>query len=138
MKKIFFCLIVVFLSGCNLFPEKIGKVGRGPKHDVSMFGSYIKEVGNSYHLFSIGQQCDNPVYPEGTPYVDTLTVDGKLYRQVFFVQVIPKNLDKNAKNLENLVPCVLRDIMANDSVRKEMPGFGNRRFLVIEKVVGLM
>jgi hypothetical protein len=132
MKKIvllFVLSISIMISGC--YP-----VYKLPKHDVSMFGSYIKEVGNLYHLFSRGQQCDNPVYPEGTPYIDSLTVDEKIYRGVFFVQVIPDNLHKNAKNLDNLIPCVLRDIMANDSVRKEMPGFGSRKFLVVEKVVG--
>lgn len=135
MKKIvllFFLSISIMISGCEYPVYKL------PKHDVSMFGSYIKEVGNSYHLFSRAQEnCNNgTTYAENAPFIDTLTVDGKMYRHVFFVQVIPKNLDKKAKNLDNLIPCVLRDIMANDSVRKEMPGFGRRKFLVIEDVVG--
>lgn len=136
MKKLLLIFLSPLLSGCGGFG--LGETP-GPKYDIKLFGSYIKEVGNSYHLFSIGQQCDNPVYPEGTPYIDTLTIDDKLYRQVFFVQVIPKKLHKTAKNLDNLIPCVLREIMVKgDTARKQMPGYGERKFLVVENVVGFI
>lgn len=133
---LFFVGCLTLLNSCDLFRP----VERPSKHDVLLFGSFIKEVDNSYHLFSRAQEnCNNGVsYAENAPYIDTLTVEGKLYRHVFFVQVIPAKLDKNYKNLENLVPCVLRDIYVDgDTLRKEITGFGTRKFLVAENVVGL-
>ena len=105
-----------------------------------MFGYYIKEVCNPYHLLSREQKnCNNGVsYAENAPFINSLTVDGKVYRYVFFVQVIPKNPHKNVKKIDNLLPCVHRSIMANDSLRKEMQVFGVRKFLVIENVVGFL
>jgi hypothetical protein len=134
MKKIFFCLAVVFLSGCDLFPGKIGKVSISPKSDITTRGSYILSTGNEYHLFS-KIYCNDP-YPENV-FIDTLTVEGKLYQQVFFVRIIPENLDKDFKNL-NMTPCSLREIYSKgDTIRKQMPGFSERKFLVVENVVGV-
>lgn len=127
MKKILFCLSIMALLGCG------GEVP--PKHNVRVFGSYIKETRNDLHLFSKFQQCE--VSQEEIPYQDTLSVDGKLYYKVFFVEIIPKKLHKDFKNL-GMVPCSLRDIYSKrDTVRKQVPGFGERKFLVVEDVVGV-
>ena len=107
-----------------------------PKHDVSIFGYYIKEMGNDIHLFSKYNQCDGA--HQGEAYRDTLSVDGKLYDQVFFAKIIPNKLHKDFKNL-GMKPCSSRQIYSRaDSVRKKMPGFGERRFLMVENVTGVL
>lgn len=128
MKKLLVCLSTVVLSGCG-----IGEVG--PKYKVLMYGSHIKETGNDLHIFSRTLPCDD--LPQGITYQDTLSVDGKLYNQVFFVRIIPKKLHKNYRNLD-LELCEMRNIFSKeDTVRKQVPGFGERKFLVVENVVGV-
>lgn len=134
MKQLSFFVILFLLSACKLFPEKIGKISIPPKHDVLTFGSYIKQVDNNYHIFS-KHQCGDGYLESSFP--DTLTVNGKLYRQVFFVHIIPSKLDKDFRNLD-IVQCSLREIYSKgDTLRKSVAGFGNRQFLVVENVVGV-
>ena len=53
------------------------------------------------------------------------------------MKIIPKELDKDFKDL-GMTPCSLRDIYSRaDTVRKQVPGFGDRKFLVVENVVGI-
>ena len=135
MKKVFFCFAILFLTSCELFPEKIGLVSRSPKSDVTIRGSYIKELAGDYHIFS-KRYCDG-TYLE-TAAIDTLTIDNQLYHQVYFVKIIPKNLKKDFRNL-NMTPCDVREIYAKgDTLRKQMPGYGDRKFLVVENVVGVI
>jgi hypothetical protein len=135
MKKIILLFALAVLSSCSLFPERIGLVSVSPKSDVTSRGVYIMSTGNDYHLFS-KIYCDAP-YPDNL-FIDTLMVEDKLHQQVFFVRIIPKNLDKDFKNL-NMTPCSFREIYSKgDTVRKPMPGFGDRKFLVVENVVGVI
>lgn len=127
MKKLLVCLSITILSGCG--------AEVGPKYNVLAFGSFIKETDNDFYLFSKFQQCEDS--PEGIPYQDTLSVDGKLYYQVFFVKIIPKKLHKDFRNL-GMVPCSLREIYSKgDTIRNQVPGFGERKFLVVDNVVGV-
>lgn len=106
-----------------------------PKSKISIFGSFVKKVGNDYYLFSKYQQCDE--IRVLSSYSDSLTVDGRLYNQVYFVKIIPKNLHKDWNSLD-MAPCSLRDVYARkDSSRQKVPGFGERKFLLIEDVVGV-
>lgn len=136
MRKMLFCFSIVFLSGCDLFPESIGKAARQPKHDYDIFGAYIAEAGNSFHIFT-RYGCDSAL-PETMPYMDTLTVDETLYHRVFFVKIVPEQLYKNYKNLD-METCSHRKIYAKgDSLRKQVPGFGERKFLVMTNVTGVL
>jgi len=133
MKKLTFLFLAVAFWSCKLFPESIGKVDKSPKHKVRLNGTFIREVNEGYWLFS-KLSCDNK--PE--VYKDTLTLDGTVYHQVFFAKIIPEKLDKDYKNLD-LAPCSPSiDVYAkNDTLRKQVPGFGDREFLVMENVVGV-
>lgn len=134
MKNLFIYLLLILFSGCNLFPGKIYGIDKSPSHDIRTFGSYIKEINEDYHIFS-KIECGDGYIQSSFP--DTLTVNGKLYRKVFFVHIIPSKLDKDFRNL-NIVQCSLREIFSKgDTLRKSVPGFGNRKFLVVDNVVGV-
>jgi|GEM_PF-1469499 len=136
MKKLLFCFLSLFLSACDLFPESVGKAAKQPKHDYDISGAYVAEAGNSFHIFT-RYGCDAAL-PETRPYEDTLTVDGTLYHRVIFVKIVPEQLQKNYKNLD-METCSHRKIYAKgDSVRKQVPGFGERRFLMVENVTGVL
>jgi hypothetical protein len=106
-----------------------------PRSEISVFGSFVMNVGEDYYLFTKYQQCDE--VREVSSYNDSLTVNGRLYNQVYFVKIIPKNLHKDWNSLD-MEPCSLRDVFARkDSSRQRVPGFGEREFLVIEDVVGV-
>lgn len=133
MKKILFLLLAASLCGCNLFPGSIGKVSTPPKHKITVNGTFIKELEDNYSLFSKLLCSTSPEV-----YKDTLTVDGVVYYHVFFVKIIPDKLDKNYNNL-NFAPCSpsIEIYSKTDTVRKQVPGFGERKFLVVDDVVGI-
>lgn len=133
MKKILFLLLAASLYSCSLFPGSIGKVSTPPKHKITVNGTFIRGLGDNYYLFS-KLLCDTrPEVPR-----DTLTVDGVVYHQVFFAKIISKNLDKDFNTL-NFTPCSpsIEIYSKADTVRKQVPGFGERKFLVVEDVVGV-
>lgn len=126
MKKLLVYFSIMLLSSCG--------AEVGPKYNVLAFGSFIKEVGNDFYLFS-KYECD-PVFANPL-YLDTLSVDSKLHHGVFFVKIIPQKLHKNFRNLD-MVQCSLREIYSRgDTLRKQVPGFGERDFLVVDNVVGV-
>lgn len=136
MKKILFLLLAGSLFGCRLFSESIGKAQSPPKSvRFTIDGTFIKKEADDYYLFS--KLLCNSVKPPQV-YHDTLTVNGELYHQVFFAKIISKNLDKDYRNM-NFTFCAGTNYIYSkgDSVRKEIPGYGSRKFKVLEDMVGV-
>lgn len=130
-KKILFLMAALFLTGCDLFR----KIDRSPRHKTGMHGTFIGEGGNNYYLFT-RLRCDS-VPPEVGR--DTLTLNGRLYYHVFVAEIIRSKLDKDFRDMD-FSPCGnAHEIYAKgDTVRKQVPGFGQREFLVVENVVGVL
>lgn len=129
MKKILIYFSIMALSGCD------GNALKLPKYDVNILGYYIKKTSDDLYLFSRIQQCDD--LSEIAWHIDTLTVDGRVYHHVFFAKIVPEKLYGNLKNID-VELCESRQIISNgDTLRKQVPGYGNRQFLVVEDVVGV-
>lgn len=121
------CVVLWGFPGCELDPKY-------PKHDINTTALFLEEGQDKYYLFS---GMDGHIKEYFNKEEDTITVNDTLYRYVFFAKIVREKLNKRYNNVPDYPLGQKQLFIKGGLVRKQVPGYGSREFLVAEDVVGV-
>lgn len=130
MKELIVSLLIsIMLISCD-------KAEKPPKHDLTVFGYYLKEAQDKYYLIqcsSIQGGLGKEIFSEG----DSISIDGQIYHDILFAKIDQANLKEDFNYINyNFNRSVV--LWVNGSFeRKQVPGEGLREYLVLDNIVGI-
>lgn len=131
--KLIIILLTIVLGGC----DKLGFGEKSPKHDVAVFGNFLKDgENNNYYLIQCSK-VSGGIFSEIFTEEDTISIGGQKYSNVIFARIEAENLKKDFNYINYAFQNEIRIWALGKFERKQIPGEESREFLVLENVIGI-